>query len=631
MRPSAFLLIIAVLVGSALAAADATQGSPPQAPPAASAPAPATSAPAPGSGPGAAHAPATPAAGAGTAAAATAAKASEPSAPSYTYKDYTLSNDLVEVVITDYHGAIRSFSLLATHPIRQHDWQIDRLRHAGLTPLDPASPLSVLDDFNPVGGKHNWITGIGISEAGAAPWTVLESNSTHLVLEHNDPAFLVHYQLSYALLPGSTALTTALSIVNRGTSEVILQPRVIPLNGIHQDDPSSDAAYLAVAFHTGGATGSQTSLNLPSPNGTPQAIDANGASLDYVALKSRFFAALWEPGTLTLSGAAPNTPSLPMVKPAAGESGGPGTVAIPVPAAASGAVPKITANGYKMSDARGGEHQAWISVDYGTATLKPGDSLALDWKLIITSMRHDDLARLTPIEGMVEYTDGYYKFFKVLAKILTYSLDGVAKVVVNYGLALIVLTFLIKLALHRTTFKQQESVMKMQKLAPDLKLLQEQYKSDKQKLYQKQMELWKKHGINPLGGCLPMFIQMPIFIALFQAFCHSADMRGESFLWINDLTLPDQIYGVSLLGSTFTVNPLPLIYIVVTVWMSLTQKLPSGGDPQQEQMAKMMRWMPVVFGAVFYNMPSGLVLYFTINAILTTIEIKMVKRKLGVS
>ena len=108
-------------------------------------------------------------------------------------------------------------------------------------------------------------------------------------------------------------------------------------------------------------------------------------------------------------------------------------------------------------------------------------------------------------------------------------------------------------------------------------------------------------------------------------------MRGESFLWINDLTLPDQIYGVSLLGSTFTVNPLPLIYIVVTVWMSLTQKLPSGGDPQQEQMAKMMRWMPVVFGAVFYNMPSGLVLYFTINAILTTIEIKMVKRKLGVS
>jgi YidC/Oxa1 family membrane protein insertase len=314
-----------------------------------------------------------------------------------------------------------------------------------------------------------------------------------------------------------------------------------------------------------------------------------------------------------------------------GESGGPGTVIAPVPIASTGSQPKGIATGFAMSAAFGSASQAYVVADYGALTLKPGDSLKLDWKLIITTMRQVDLARLSDVERQVEYTDGYYKFFKILAKMLTACLNGVYLVVRNYGLALVVLTFLIKLALHRTTFKQHESMMKMQKLSPDLKLIQAQYKDDKQKLAQKQMELWKKHGVNPLGGCLPVFIQMPIFIALYQAFCHSADMRGQTFLWINDLTLPDQVFGFVLMGTTLTLNPLPLIYIAVTIWMSLTQKLPSGGDPQQEQMAKMMRWMPVVFGAIFYNMPSGLVLYFTINAILSTIEIKMVKRKLGMA
>jgi YidC/Oxa1 family membrane protein insertase len=193
----------------------------------------------------------------------------------------------------------------------------------------------------------------------------------------------------------------------------------------------------------------------------------------------------------------------------------------------------------------------------------------------------------------------------------------------------VVLTFLIKLALHRTTFKQHESMMKMQKLAPELKLLQEQYKSDKQKMAQKQMELWKKHGVNPLGGCLPILIQIPIFTALYLAFCHSADMRGHGFLWINDLTLPDQLIGWVVGGWTISINPLPIIYIGVSIWMSMMQKVPPGADPQQEQMMKMMRWLPVVFGVIFYNFPSGLVLYFTINAVLSTIEIKMVRKKLG--
>ena len=169
--------------------------------------------------------------------------------------------------------------------------------------------------------------------------------------------------------------------------------------------------------------------------------------------------------------------------------------------------------------------------------------------------------------------------------------------------------------------------------SPELKYLQEQYKGDRQKMATKQMELWKKHGVNPLGGCLPVLIQIPIFMALYQSFCHSADLRGQSFLWIRDLTLPDQVMALfSIPGfGLITVNPLPILYIVVTIWMSMLQKPPTGGDPQQEQMFKMMRWLPVVFGLIFYNMPAGLVLYFTVQAVLSTIEMKLVKRRLGMA
>jgi YidC/Oxa1 family membrane protein insertase len=108
-------------------------------------------------------------------------------------------------------------------------------------------------------------------------------------------------------------------------------------------------------------------------------------------------------------------------------------------------------------------------------------------------------------------------------------------------------------------------------------------------------------------------------------------MRGHGFLWVNDLTLPDQLIGWVIGGWTISINPLPLLYIAVSIWMSMMQKMPEGGDPQQAQMMKMMRWLPVVFGVIFYNFPSGLVLYFTVNAVLSTIEIKMVRKKLGMT
>jgi YidC/Oxa1 family membrane protein insertase len=284
--------------------------------------------------------------------------------------------------------------------------------------------------------------------------------------------------------------------------------------------------------------------------------------------------------------------------------------------------------------------QAMIYSRIGDADGRPfnlesGSTLSLNWAISVSCMTSTDLARLSPDERQLEYTDAYYSFFKSIAKIMTWLLRWIAHVVHYYGLAVIILTILIKAALHRLTHKQYESTMRMQKLQPELKYLQEQYKNDKATKDRKTMELWKKHGVNPLGGCLPMLVQIPLFIALYQSFYHSADMRGQSFLWIADLTLPDQLWylGVKLpiINTLVTINPLPILYILTTIWMSMLQKPPTAGDPSQEQIFKMMRWMPAVFGVIFYNMPAGLVLYFTLQAVLTAIEIKLVKRRLGMT
>ncbi len=284
------------------------------------------------------------------------------------------------------------------------------------------------------------------------------------------------------------------------------------------------------------------------------------------------------------------------------------------------------------------ERQCFLQVFGEERSLKPGDTLTMPWAISAAEMTSKDLKQFSPLEQKIEYTDGMHRFFRVLSDLITWILGGIAAVVVNYGVAVVVLTFLIKLAMHRLTFKQYESMMKMQKLAPDMKYIQEQYKNDKQKAAMKQMELFKKHQVNPLGGCLPVLIQIPIFIALYQTFAHSADMRGQGFLWVKDLTLPDQLIYLGFHFPSWvplyadlpgSINPLPLIYIAVTIWMSFNQKPPTGGDPMQEQMAKTMRWMPVLFGLFFYNMPAGLTLYFTVQAVLSTIEIKMVKKKLG--
>lgn len=587
------------------------------------------------------------------------ALASTLSAAETTFPAVTLRNDAAEVELSTLQGALKSFRLLGVKPIEYYRWHEQLLASKGVSLPDPKRPLAVLDVFftgqDGLPGFNNWIESATVGlppPLTSRPWTVSQPSPDQATFSCRDESRGLTWTLTQELLSGPivpgqekalgrTAMASRLVIENQGKEDLELAPAICPINGIHQDDPASDGYYVTVGRHYGGQKENLIeNLGQPEP-GKPIPVPTDG--LDYVVVKSRFFAGLYSPGSFVIEGAGPKgavenpvssvTASGSMVGSLSHSAVTPSS---PVASAgvAGNQVPKITAFGYNLPFAHIIVKHSIIHVAYATFRLKPGQRLTMDWRITVAALDKVSLARLDDIERKAEFTEGYYRFFRILAKACTWLLDLVAKVVVNYGVAILLLTFLIKLALHRTTFKQQESMMKMQKLQPELKLLQENYKNDKQKMAQKQMELWKKHGVNPLGGCLPIFIQIPIFTALYLAFSHSADMRGEGFLWIKDLTLPDAVMGWQLAwlwGWTLTINPLPIIYIGVTVWMSMSQKMPSGGDPAQEQTMKMMRWMPVVFGFIFYSMPSGLVLYFTANAVLSTIEIKMVKRKLGMA
>ncbi len=203
-------------------------------------------------------------------------------------------------------------------------------------------------------------------------------------------------------------------------------------------------------------------------------------------------------------------------------------------------------------------------------------------------------------------------WFTVLAKPLLYTLKFFYKYVGNYGLAIIIITVILKMLFFPLTHKSHKSMKDMQKVQPMMAALKEKFKDDKEALNKAVMELYREHKVNPMSGCLPMFIQIPVFFALYKALMFSIELRhAPFFLWVTDLSGPDNLFG-NLLGLPFVLGPLPL---VMGATMFIQQKLtPTNMDPLQ---AKMMLALPLVFTIMFLNFPSGLVLYWLVNNILT--------------
>ena len=205
----------------------------------------------------------------------------------------------------------------------------------------------------------------------------------------------------------------------------------------------------------------------------------------------------------------------------------------------------------------------------------------------------------------------------VIAKPLLHALRFFNKWVHNYGVAIILLTILVKLLFWPLTHKSYKSMKEMQKLQPLMMKIREKYKNNKEQMNKELMALYKTYKVNPMSGCLPMIVQIPVFFALYKLLVQAIELRHAPFiLWINDLSAPDRLFNfpfsIPLMAPPYGI---PVLTLLMGASMFIQQKMtPTTGDPTQ---AKMMMLLPIVFTFLFINFPSGLVLYWLVNNILS--------------
>ena len=220
-----------------------------------------------------------------------------------------------------------------------------------------------------------------------------------------------------------------------------------------------------------------------------------------------------------------------------------------------------------------------------------------------------------------------FGWFTVLAKPCVWLMNRLYSVIPNYGIAIIILTLLIKIVLWPLGSKSYKSMSEMKKIQPLMKEIREKYKSDKKKMNEEVMGLYRTYKINPLGGCLPMVVQLPVFFALYRMLYQSIELRhAPFFLWIDDLSAPDRLFHFNF-SIPFMEPPygIPVLTIIMGATMLLQQKMsPPMGDPTQ---AKMMMFMPLIFTFIFINFSSGLVLYWLVNNILSISQQYYIQKK----
>jgi len=222
-----------------------------------------------------------------------------------------------------------------------------------------------------------------------------------------------------------------------------------------------------------------------------------------------------------------------------------------------------------------------------------------------------------------------FGWFDIIAKPLLVALRFFDKYLSNYGLSIILLTILIKILFWPLTRKSYQSMKEMRKLQPMMAKIREKYKNNKQEMNKQLMGLYKTYKINPMGGCLPMLVQMPVFFAFYRILPNSIELRHAPFvLWVNDLSAPERLFSfpftIPLMAPPYGI---PILTLLMGASMFLQQKMtPMTGDPAQ---AKMMMLLPIVFTFLFINFPSGLVLYWLVNNILSIAQQYRINRQLG--
>ncbi|MDZ7923162.1 MAG: membrane protein insertase YidC, partial [Marinagarivorans sp.] len=257
-----------------------------------------------------------------------------------------------------------------------------------------------------------------------------------------------------------------------------------------------------------------------------------------------------------------------------------------------------TQNAYSLSKMNG-NNLYLFKFSSALTTVAPGQTGSVQAQFYAGPKDVSELEKISPhLDLTVDYG-----FLWMIAKPLFWTLDTIHSYVGNWGIAIVLLTLCIKIVFFYPSAISYRSMAKMRKVQPKMAALKETYGDDRQRMSQELMKLYKTEKVNPVSGCLPMLIQMPVFIALYWALMESVELRHASFLWLHDLSIKDPFFI------------LPLI-MGLTMWIQ--QRLnPTPPDPMQ---AKLMQWMPVFFTGLFMFFPAGLVVYWVVNNTLSIIQ-----------
>jgi YidC/Oxa1 family membrane protein insertase len=409
-------------------------------------------------------------------------------------------------------------------------------------------------------------------------------------------AIVKDFQLSTNFL-----LSVGVRIENRGDQNLVVPAAELVMGTATPVNPHDDGLHMGVMWYDGSSSDSIAepffaNRKLGCLPGTPRTTYFAGESnVVWGAVHNRFFT------MMAIPPAAEPAPRLVSRR-----------VLLPAP------TPEERAADSKLKAAPFGFQTAFL---YPATELAPGAAIERRYDLFAGPKEYRTLDRLGSRFGNnLDLIMGFSGFFGFFAKGLLLSMNGLHAIGLPYGLAIIGITIIIKLLFWPLTQVSTRSMKRMQTLQPKMKELQEKYKDDPKKMNQKMMEFMKENRINPAAGCLPIVIQIPVFIGFYKMLQTAIELRGASFLWAWDLSQPDTIF--MLPGLDFPVNPLPLIMGATQLWQARLMPPSPGMDPVQQ---KMFQYMPLIFIFILYNFSSGLTLYWTVQNLLTIAQMKLTR------
>jgi YidC/Oxa1 family membrane protein insertase len=286
-------------------------------------------------------------------------------------------------------------------------------------------------------------------------------------------------------------------------------------------------------------------------------------------------------------------------------------------------VPLVHADTPESAGARRGADPTGFqtALSYPESILTTNQPVEQHYEIFAGPKEYNTLARLGNNQDLVM---DFGKFFGFFAKALLLAMNGLHAFGLPYGGAIIVITVIIKGTFWPLTQASTRSMKRMAALQPQMKALQEKYKDDPKKMNLKLMEFMKENKVSPLGGCLPMLLQIPVFFGFYQMLQSAIELRGARFLWACDLSQPDTLFIIPGLNVPF--NLLPLIMGATQLWQAHMTPPSPGVDPMQQ---KIMKYMPLMFLVILYNFSAGLALYWTVQNLLTIAQMKLTKTTAG--